>query len=166
MRSQEIGVRSKVLFVLALFLFSMIPVSALSVTLNVPEKYQSVQPGDRLYFELAVKYPENPKRVDLRLNYEVLSFDGKSVAKSKALKAVETQASFIDFIILPEVVDFGLYSVEVKISDYDGEINQEVQSSFQIAKSEIAKMMTYIYLLAGGIVFLAMLVVMVLFRKK
>jgi len=36
------------------------PVAALSISVHVPEKYTDVEAGERFYFEIDVKYPENP----------------------------------------------------------------------------------------------------------
>src|SRR3989339_157453 len=89
-----------ILFLLIINFSNFISVSALSVAVHVPEKYTDVVAGERFYFEIEVKYPENPKRKDLKLNYEIIDSDGKLIAQSKVLKAVETQASFIDFFII------------------------------------------------------------------
>jgi len=76
-------------------------VSALSLVVHVPEKYTDVHAGERVYFEIEVKYPENPTRKDLRLNYDILK-DNAIISQAQVLKAIETQASFIDFIVIPE----------------------------------------------------------------
>jgi hypothetical protein len=154
----------KVLLILVL-LFSFANVSALSVTVHIPEKYAELSGGERLYFEMALKYPENPTRVDLRLSYEVIDIDGNIIAQSKALKAVETQASFIDFIILPTELDNGPYSIDIIIRDY-GDLEQRVGASFIVTSSATKKLMNYIYILIGAVIFLAILVVIALFKKK
>ena len=126
--------------VLFLFIFSFVSmtfVSALSVVVHVPEKYSNVQAGERFYFEIELKYPENPSRKDLRLNYEILK-NGEIIAQSKVLKAIETQASFIDFIVIPETADSGLYIIKVKIFDYD-DLSEEVSASFQVVENNSEK---------------------------
>ncbi len=87
-----------ILLILILGLLSLTFISALSVIVHVPEKYTDVVAGERFYFEIEVKYPENPSRKDLRLNYEILK-DNEIIAQAKVLKAIETQASFMDFIL-------------------------------------------------------------------
>ena len=55
----------RIIFVLIFFsLFFLTSVSALDITLHVPEKYTDVQAGERFYFEIEIKYPENPSRKD------------------------------------------------------------------------------------------------------
>ena len=108
------------LILLVVLLFNMFAsVSALSLVVHVPEKYTDVTAGERFYFEIDVKYPENPSRKDLRLEYEILTQDGELVSQAKALKAVETQASFIDFIVIPAVVGGGMHIINVKVKDYE-----------------------------------------------
>ena len=153
-----------IIFILGLVIFSQLS-SAISVTMHIPEKYNDVEAGERLYFEISVKYPENPTRIDLRLNYEIKDSDGNIVAQAKALKAVETQASFIDFIVLPEDIKTGIYSIDVKINDY-GDLEEEVGSSFQVSANKEQKIMTYIYIIIIGMVFLSILVTIDLLRRR
>lgn len=155
----------KKLIFLILFVILIFDVSAISIDINVPEKYHEVLAGERFYFEIAVKYPENPTRIDLRLEYEIKDSQGKVVAESKALKAVETQASFIDYVILPTDVKKGMYTIHVYVKDY-GNLSEEVSSSFYVTTSQIKKLMNYIYALSGGIIFLTALIIVDFTRKR
>ncbi len=151
--------------ILFLLFISLSHVSALSVTVNVPEKYNEVSAGERFYFEIAVKYPENPTRIDLRLTYEIVDANGNVIASSKVLKAVETQASFIDFIVLPDDMDFGMHKIDISIQDY-GDLSEKVGSSFNVTKNRVDKLFTLVYVLIGAIVLLAILIVVILIRRR
>ena len=154
----------EILLIMALFaISSLINVSALSATVHVPEKYNEVNAGDRFYFELAIRYPENPTRVDLRLEYEVVDDGGEVVTQAKALKAVETQASFLDFVVLPEKMDYGKYNINVYVKDY-GDLSEKVGSSFYVTKNRVDMLFTYIYLLALAVFFLMIAIIVILFR--
>jgi hypothetical protein len=127
---------NKIIFFILSTLFllqSISQASSLSVNVNVPEKYTDVESGERLYFEIGVKYPENPQRKDLRLEYKILDKNGNLIAQSKSLKAIETQASFIEFIVIPESTEKGIHFISVKILDYE-ELSEEVSSSFYVIK--------------------------------
>lgn len=150
---------------LLLFLVSLLDVSALSVTVHVPEKYNEVNAGERFYFEIAVKYPENPTRIDLRLTYEVVDSNGNVIASSKVLKAVETQASFIDFIVLPDEMELGKHDIDVSIRDY-GDLDEKVGSSFNVTRNRVDQLFTIVYVLIGAVVLLAILIVIVLIRRR
>jgi len=145
---------------------SVVPISALSVAVHVPEKYTDVQAGERFYFEIEVKYPENPSRKDLRLGYEILK-DGEVVAQSKVLKAIETQASFMDFIVVPESAEKGIHIIKVKISDYEN-LGEEVEASFHVVTSGGEQIKMYFFILLGVTILVGILVVVniVIGRKE
>ncbi len=119
------------LFLLFVILCSSFGVSAISITLNIPEKYSEVNAGERVYVETQVTYPENTQRKDLRIEYFVKDSSGKEVAYLKVLKAVETQASFMDSISIPESTPSGTYKIYGVILDYSV-LNEEVAASFKI----------------------------------
>ena len=146
-----------ILFILSFFYFiSLTSVSALSIVVHVPEKYTDVRAGERFYFEIEIKYPENPSRKDLRLNYNILK-DGEVIAQSKVLKAIETQASFIDFIVIPESADSGLHIIKVDVSDYEA-LSEEVSASFHVVSGG-GKTKTYFFILLGATILVGILVI-------
>ena len=138
--------------------------SALSVVVHVPEKYTDIQAGERFYFEIEIKYPENPSRKDLRLNFEI-SKDDEVIAQSKVLKAIETQASFIDFIVIPESAETGLHIIKVKISDYEG-LSKEVSASFHVTSAGSGQIKTYFFILLGATILVGILVVIIIVMGK
>jgi len=146
-----------VLIILVGGFFSVTSISALSIVVHVPEKYTDVQAGERFYFEIEIKYPENPSRKDLRLNYEI-SKDGEIIAQSKVLKAIENQASFIDFIVIPQSAEKGLHIIKVRITDYGG-LSEEVEASFNITSAGSGQIKTYFFILLGAVLFVGILVV-------
>ena len=153
-----------ILFILTLYLLSLSSVSALSIVVHVPEKYTDVQAGERFYFEIEVKYPENPSRKDLRLEYEILK-DDEIIAQSKVLKAVETQASFIDFIVIPESAESGLHIIKVKISDYEV-LSEEIEASFNVISTGSGQIKTYFFILLGVVILVGILVVIDIMVSK
>jgi hypothetical protein len=154
---------------IGIFLFALFPksVSPLSISVHVPEKYTTVNAGDRFYFEVDIKYPENPRRKDLQFEYSITDSEGNLISRSKALKAVETQASFVDFIVIPEDVKTGLYFINVKVSDYEA-LSQEVSSSFSVKEKTNDQTRIYFLILLIAICILSVLVItqMVKSRKK
>lgn len=155
----------KLIFLISILSFLIINVNALVLTVDIPEKYNQVSAGERFFFTLAVKYPENPTRIDLRLNYEIRNQAGELVAQTKVLKAVETQASFIDSIVIPENVEGGFHTIDVLVNDY-GDINEKVGTSFQITSKAKDKTDTYLLIIAIAIVLLFILVLYDINRKK
>lgn len=157
---------SATIFIVTLFLLSPSAAHALSLTVHVPEKYTNVSAGERLYFELDVKYPENPTRKDLRLTYQIL--EGESVlAESKVLKAVEAQASFIDFVVIPENAKGGIHTIKVTVGDYD-KLSEEVSATFHVVGKQSDQIKLYLLLILGAIGVVGILVIVNIFltRKK
>lgn len=132
-------------------------IKALNVSTNISEKYTEIQAGERLYFEIDIKYPENPKRKDLRLSYEITK-DGEIVAQSQVLKAVETQVSFLDFMVIPESSKTGFYNLKIKISDYEN-LAEEVSTSFHVVAGKDLELKTYFFVLLGIISLVAILMI-------
>lgn len=143
------------LFFLTLALFVAAPVYALSLVVHVPEKYTDIEAGERFYFEIEIKYPENPSRKDLRLLYEIKK-DDELIAKSKVLKAIETQASFVDFIVIPESAKTGLHIITVEVTDYE-DLRKEVSASFYVAEGRGVQIRKYFLILLGAVIFVGLL---------
>lgn len=151
---------------LVLSLTSISSVSALSIVTHVPEKYTDVHAGERLYFEIEVKYPENPTRKDLRLEYEIKK-DDEIIAQSKVLKAIETQASFMDFIVIPESAEKGMHIIKVKITDYE-DLSEEVSASFHVIGKKEDQMKMYSFIIISVVVIVGLLIMVEVYviRKK
>ncbi len=146
-----------ILMIGAFFFLSLTSISALSIVTHVPEKYTDVVAGERFYFEIEIKYPENPSRKDLKLNYEIME-DNEIIAQAKVLKAIETQASFMDFIVIPESAEKGLHIIKVKISDYES-LSEEVEASFYVVSGSGEKIKLYFFILLGAVGVVGILVV-------
>jgi hypothetical protein len=131
-------------------------VRALSIDVHVPEKYTDVQAGDRFYFEMEVRYPENPARKDLQIEYDILE-NGKVIATSKFLKAVETQASFMDYVVIPESAKNGLHEIKAKVSDYE-QLNSEVSASFMVTEKN-HELKVYFFIIIGFITFFSLMII-------
>lgn len=139
-----------------LFYFAgTIYVFAANVDIKITEKYTNVSAGERLYFNVDIKYPENTSRKDLRLNYEILK-DGKIIAQSNNLKAIETQLSFADFIVIPENATDGLYFIKAKVSDYEN-FNKEVSASFNIVKPAGIQIKGYFLITFIAVIFIGVI---------
>jgi len=141
-----------------IFLFLGLLVNSISLEVNVSDKYSEVVAGEKFYFELDVKYPENLGRVDLRFEYKIYGVDDKLVAQAKVLKAVETQASFIDSISIPKSLEKGVYVLKVRILDYS-ELDEEIITSFHVVNLKDDNLQMYFIILIVVVVFVALLVI-------
>jgi uncharacterized protein YceK len=135
--------------------------SAMTITVGIPEKYSEVQAGEKVYFETEVKWPENIGRKDLRIEYSVKDKNGQEMAYLKVLKAIETQASFMDSISIPESIPSGMYKISATFSDYKN-LNQEVAASFNVTKSN-NNIQMYLFIIIGILSVITIFVVIELF---
>lgn len=144
------------LLVIAIFATTALPAYAMSISVHVGDRYTEVLGGDRLYFELDIKYPENPSRKDLRLEYQIVR-DDTVIASQKVLRAVETQISFLDYIVIPELAESGGYKLNVVVTDYE-KLHKEVSATFKVLKGR-EQVATYFLILLGAIFLVAILVI-------
>ena len=97
----------------------------------------------------------------MRINYEGKK-DGELITKSQVMKAIETQMSFIDDVVITESSETGLYSISVIISDYD-DLYEEVSASFQV----VDKKDSHLYLwIAIGSLFLLIIFILIWAKLK
>ncbi|MFH1181897.1 MAG: hypothetical protein V1702_02980, partial [Candidatus Woesearchaeota archaeon] len=159
-----------IIFLIMLFAFLLVPklASAMSATINIPEKYSEVSAGEKVYFETDIKWPENTERQDLKIEYSIKGQNGEELAYLKVLKAIETQASFMDSISIPESAKAGTYKIFLSIKDYN-ELNQEVAASFKIVGKKEDSFRFYLLIILGVVGLFAIIVTIELFiliRKK
>jgi hypothetical protein len=129
---------------------------ALNITARISDQYTEIAGGDRLYFEIEIKYPENPRRKDLRLEYQIIE-DDKIIASEKVLRAVETQVSFLDYVVVPQSAKSGIKTLNVVIKDYET-LHQEVSASFRVLKGR-NQLEAYFFILLGAILLVVVLVI-------
>ncbi len=157
--------RFKILILFAvIILFNLYFVSSMSAKVFVPEKYSEVYTGERVYFGIEIKYPENPSRKDIILEYEILNPEDEIITESKVLKAIETQASFMDFLVIPENIKSGRYTLKIYISDYE-DLNQEISVSFKIIGYERDQLTLYFSVVIFTIIFMGILIIISIFKK-
>jgi hypothetical protein len=123
-----------------------------SVTVNmqvtIPPSYLSLPPGHKLLFTTKILNFENLGRRDINLKYIVLNSLKKEVSSRTETVAIETQASFVGEITLPEDLPDGAYVLQVTL--VENASNQMITSaSFSV---EAKKPETKKYALAAEII--------------
>ncbi len=165
MKISRIYITIFVFFIVGIFIVfpALIPTTAHALSLDaiISDQSTQVEGGDRLYFEVDIKYPENSTRQDLRLEYQIKE-NGMVIETEKVLRAVETQTSFLDYIVVPKNAKGGIHELNVIVRDYNGDINESVSATFNITKGmdEITK---YFFVILAVILFVALLVIVQIF---
>jgi len=137
-------------------LFGVAQAKAMSATVNIPENYAEVHAGEKVYIETEIKWPENDYRKDLIIEYSVKDKNGDEIAYLKTLKAIETQASFMESITIPDSTKGGTYRVDVTVKDYE-ELNHDIVASFKVIEMGNDLVNTYIMIILVVVVFIAIL---------
>lgn len=146
--------------VIIIMVLAIKPILALNLVLHIPEKYLEVVAGDRLTFELDIKYPENPKPKYLKLTYQIKK-GGGVVSEMKATKTIENQSSFMEYIVVPQSLDVGTYTLMDRVQDY-ANLDEEVSTNFRVVKGK-DDLMKYIYILGLAIGIVDVLVIIQFF---
>jgi len=118
----------------------------LEVSVFVPEKYQRVQAGEMLQFQTSLKNIQKAGRQDIQLDYYIKKNE-ITITHRRVLKAVETQASFLDSIKVPEETLPGIYNIEVEINEEESAI-----ATFYVKSSDVGQIRTYLIILIIAIV--------------
>ncbi len=134
---------------------------AFSVDAIISDQSTQVSGGDRLYFEVDIKYPENTTRQDLRLEYQIKE-NGKVIETEKVLRAVETQASFLDYLVVPKDIKGGIHELNVIVKDYKGNLNKSVSATFDVTQG-IDEITKYFFIILAVILFVTLLVIVQIF---
>lgn len=157
------NIQKNMLMYIFIFIFLINSVNAISISLSIPEKYQNINPGERIYFDLDIKYPENFERKDLILEYEIINQDDQIIVFTKSLKAIETQSSFIESIIIPDSASHGIHYLKIKVMDYE-DLNEEVVSTFYINKVGFSEIQLYFMIIILVVIILTILVLISIFK--
>ena len=156
MKKLNIAILSTLIISLFAGLLCVSNARAMSATVNIPENYAEVHAGEKVYIETEIKWPENDYRKDLIIEYSVKDQNGEEIAYLKTLKAIETQASFMESIAIPDSTKGGTYRVDVTIKDYEA-LNQDVVASFKVVAIGKDLFNTYLLIILGVVVFIAIL---------
>lgn len=127
-------------------------VYAASVMLHIPQSYATVRAGESVYFEIEFLYPENRRRQDVTITYAIQR-EGEVIAQADFLKAIETQASFMDSVPVPDTASAGTYSMHVRIVDDTGAVvAKDVSTTFVVTRGHDAPRTYFLVLLSAVVV--------------
>lgn len=148
---------AKIIFLLTFsmvfgIILGMFFVQALDVSITIPDKYQTVTAGDTLNFQIQIENIAEAGRKDISLEYYIKKGD-IIINYKKEIKAVETQASFLSTIQVPEETLPGVYDLVVNINS-----NKTATSMFRVKSSEIGQIRNYLILLTAAVFIVGILI--------
>ncbi len=108
-----------------------------NLEVEIPETYEEVLTGENIWFTTKLLNLANTKRIDVTLMYQILNAKGEIIASKSETVAVETQASFVGTLKVPESSEKGLYFLKVILVTVDSKQDvSEAETSFNVIKEE------------------------------
>jgi len=126
--------------------------NGLELSVVVPEKYQRVQAGEMLQFQISLKNIQKAGRHDIQLDYYIKKNE-ITITHRRELKAVETQASFLASIKVPEETLPGIYNIMVQINE-----EEDALATFYVKSSDIGQIRTYLIILIIAILVVGIMI--------
>jgi len=130
----------------------------LELGIFVPEKYQRVQAGENLQFQVSITNIQEAGRHDIQLDYYIKKNE-ILIMHRRELKAVETQASFFSSIPVPDDTLPGIYNIEVSINEEESAI-----ATFYVKSSDIGQIKIYLIILIMAILVIGGIISWQLYR--
>lgn len=143
-------------FIFIFFCFELI--SSLDIIVSFPSEPE-VKAGDKIYFEVDVRYPENFERKDLYIIHSVKDMSGKEVLTFQSLRAIQNRISFVDYVFIPSNFETGNYIFEIDVNDGEKNLGQSKLSFFVLNEDEINFKQAF-YILFASMIFIAFLVIL------
>lgn len=107
----------------------------MTASIDIPEKYLEVHAGGNLHFDSKIKLDSNDTEKDLIMEYLIKDINQQKITYLKVLKTIDSQASLINSINIPENTKAGRYKIFLNVTD-NKRSTQEVAASFKIANQE------------------------------
>jgi len=127
-----------------------------NLEVDIPSSYDVVEPGSEIHFTTKIFNLAGEDRMDVSLRYEVTDEDGEMIISKSETMAIETQASFVGSLKIPDDAAEGSYVLCVTLLVHDVE-EAKGENSFQVVKEE-NKVVYYTYVVIISIVSLVLLV--------
>ncbi len=89
--------------------------------LTIPKEYKVVSDGGQVLSYLEIKRIGGSGRMDVVLEYKIISPDGKVIERKSETVAIETENSFVRYITLPYNNGLGFYTLSASVKHPEGE---------------------------------------------
>jgi uncharacterized membrane protein len=158
---------SNIAFLIALnifIIFLFMPVACVAAPFNLdidlPDTYKNVNPGAEVWFTIKLLNLANTDRIDVTLKYDLIDENSNVLVTKTKTVAIETQASFVADLKVPDKTKPGNYYVLVNMDSPLG--NSSSKASFKVVTSK-SNMLLYYYI--TGLIIL-ILIIFFIIRSK
>lgn len=95
-----------------------------NIQLEITQNYRTISPGDSIPFSIKVMNLVNQERKDISLLYEIVDDANNSIASKTETMAIETQASFVGELAIPEEAREGKYYLRAELVSDTGKYSE------------------------------------------
>lgn len=95
--------------------------SSYNIEIDLPDEYENVVAGDKIWFATKIFNLVNKERIDIVLDYSLIDDAGAIINSKTETVAIQTQASFVGTLNIPDSAHKGVYSLEIQIVTKTGQ---------------------------------------------
>jgi hypothetical protein len=132
---------------------------AFNLEVDIPSTYSTIERGSEIHFTTKVMNLRGENRIDISLKYEIVDKYERIIISKVETMAIETQASFVGSLKIPDDIDEGNYDLHVTLLANDVE-EARSRASFRIMDEE-NEIIYYMYFLVILIISLGLIVFIV-----
>jgi uncharacterized membrane protein len=148
------------MFLSSLFVLSSHIVSAVqpfNIEIELPDSYRNVNPGSEVWFTIKLLNLDNLQRMDVTLSYDIVNSGSKSIIHNSKTVAIETQASFVASLKIPDNTPPGDYAIDLVVNSTLGE--SHARAALKVSNPETNWTIYYIAAAIVGIVLIVFLII-------
>jgi uncharacterized membrane protein len=134
--------------------------ASFNLEINLPDTYKKVNPGTEVWFTIRPINLANTNRIDVTIKYDLVDEDNTILATNSKTVAIETQASFVASLRIPDNVKAGNYFVVVTLNSPLGE--STARTSLKVVPKDTSLQLYYI---AAAIILLGILILAIVKSK-
>jgi len=125
------------LAIISLILFNLASAqeNPFNLEVHIADAHKGMQAGEDLLFTTKILNLAGQQRMDITLNYNILDSQKNTLTSKSETLAIETQASFVGNIKIPENTPEGDYELDVQLIVNNKE-EAKGKDSFEIIKKE------------------------------
>lgn len=131
------------------------------LTVTIPTKYKEVKPGEEIALEVSAFNLGEEKNASLEMVYYIKNFNGNIIVNKTGAVIVDTQASFLINLKLPENISNGQYIAGANLK-YKESI-ATASDVFNVNKTKIS--ISYIYLILIAAILIVLIIIAIFIAK-
>jgi hypothetical protein len=137
-----------------------------NLEVQIAQTHKNIQAGEELWFTTKILNLAGTQRMDISLKYEILNSGGEIISSKTETVAIETQASFVGNLKVPENAMPGSYSLQVILIANSQEEASGKDSFTVIEDSEKTSKITIAIIILAGMVIIILAVYLSVKLKK